>query len=45
MALYIHLGCVLDGHKDSNALIDYMIHNSNISFMYRLDLLNTIFDM
>jgi hypothetical protein len=45
MALYIHLGMILDGNRISNDLLDCMIHQSHISFDYRLFLLSELFFM
>ncbi len=39
MALYLHIGAILDGRRESNNMVDWMIHHCRVSFEHRLDLL------
>lgn len=45
VAFYIHLGMIVDGNDVSNNLLDVMIHQSRITFEYRLRLLSELFGM
>ena len=43
MLFYIHLGCVLDGNRESNTVIDKWIHM--IPLKNRLDRMETVFEL
>jgi hypothetical protein len=43
MALYIHIGCELDGKRESNLIVDKWIHT--MSLFVRLEIMATVLDL